>query len=297
MPSFTEFETLWNIFSPGDVNELYKIKTNNRRFAYYTSADTAKEIIENKEVWLRSAAVMNDFSEITYGLDLTKKAFHSDSWKIFGDTVVGLGFPDIIEKVMYNFNYWERLLPTEIYLACLSLHDDAEDQNGRLSMWRAYGDVALVINNTPLTRISESDAPGVFSMPVHYLDQTEFEKRLQNVTNAVKKNTTFLHGVGKDVITDCISKMLYLGAIRTKHPGFSEEKEWRIYSHPTDSSDNILTKKIVTIEGVIQEIWKLPLRHDPKNELIHADIPSLIDKSLLVLHSIQKSLNMLSWKF
>lgn len=38
------------------------------RFVYYTTADTALKIIRSRQVWLRNAAVMNDFSEISHGL-------------------------------------------------------------------------------------------------------------------------------------------------------------------------------------------------------------------------------------
>jgi len=35
--------------------------------AHYTTAETAMKIIRGRSLWLRNAAVMNDFSEIEYG--------------------------------------------------------------------------------------------------------------------------------------------------------------------------------------------------------------------------------------
>lgn len=278
MQSSTDFERLLKIFYPDDAEQLSKIESENIRFAYYTSADVAKQIIDKKEIWLRNATVMNDFLEITYGLDLTKKAFGSAPWKDIMSAANSV-LPGIQEKVMAHFNYWDRYLPTETYLTCLSLHDDKEDEHGRLSMWRAYGDVALIINNTPLTNSSEE--LGVFSTPVHYLDQAGFEERLQKVAQAVTNNIVYLHALDEKVTFDFICSMLLVGVIGTKHPGFAEEKEWRIFFQPEDYPDNILTKEIVTIQGVVQEIWKLPLKHDPDNGLHHADIPSLINRIII----------------
>ena len=76
MQTFNETDArIFEIFCPGNMGKLSKIKSGNRKFAYYTSADTAKKIIQNEEIWFRNATVMNDFSEISYGLSLVKKAY------------------------------------------------------------------------------------------------------------------------------------------------------------------------------------------------------------------------------
>lgn len=41
---------------------------NGGRFAYYTTAATAHQIVKNQELWMRNAAVMNDFTEVAHGL-------------------------------------------------------------------------------------------------------------------------------------------------------------------------------------------------------------------------------------
>ena len=54
-----------------DQNDLIKQDLNEGyKFAYYTTADIAKKILEKKEIWLRNAHVMNDYSELSYGLGL-----------------------------------------------------------------------------------------------------------------------------------------------------------------------------------------------------------------------------------
>ena len=47
--------------------------------AYYCSADTAYNVIKNKELWLRKTTCMNDYKEIDYGLEKLKKLFNDHS--------------------------------------------------------------------------------------------------------------------------------------------------------------------------------------------------------------------------
>ena len=68
MQSSHDIIALADIFLPGHMDRLSEIKADNKKFAYYTTADTAVKIVKNQEVWLRNATVMNDFSEIAYGL-------------------------------------------------------------------------------------------------------------------------------------------------------------------------------------------------------------------------------------
>ncbi|PHS26931.1 MAG: hypothetical protein COA84_05615 [Robiginitomaculum sp.] len=58
------------IFQPGLMETYNTIEKNKTRFVYYTSAETAMKVLRNQELWFRNATVMNDFSEISYGLGL-----------------------------------------------------------------------------------------------------------------------------------------------------------------------------------------------------------------------------------
>ena len=279
MQTFNQTDALISdIFYPGTMGRLSEIESGNRRFAYYTSADTARKIILKKGVWLRNATVMNDFSEISYGLSLVKEALSGRYGKCFS-TAANTVFPDVMDKIRPKLIEWELHWQVETYILCLSLHESLEDQNGRLSMWRAYGDVALIINNTPLTVFS--DRLGAYSTPVYYLDQTGADARLKTVAQAILDNVDFIRNLGEKVFIDCAINMVFLAAIGTKHPGFSEEKEWRIYFRPVGGPNSVLKSKVVVINNVPQEIWVLPLRHDPDNGLHHADIPNLLDRIIV----------------
>ena len=278
MQSNHEINALAGIFLPGNIEKFAVVESNNKKFACYTTADTAMKIIENEEIWLRNATVMNDFSEIAYGLALMTRALSGPSGDIIS-TAANKVFHGVMNKVIPLLSELERHWRVETYLSCLSLHESSEDQNGRLSMWRAYGDVALIINNTPMTAVT--DRLGVYSTPVYYLDQIGAEERLRQVAQAITTNLNFLRNLGEQNFINNTVFMVFLAAIGTKHPGFSEEKEWRIFFRPAEHPNTILTKRVVVIDHVPQEIWALPLRHDPDNGLHRADIPSLLDKIIV----------------
>lgn len=68
-------EMYLRIFGAGIIEEGVSVENENKRFVYYTSADTAMTLLRNRELWFRNANVMNEFSEIAYGLNLIEKVF------------------------------------------------------------------------------------------------------------------------------------------------------------------------------------------------------------------------------
>ena len=57
------------IFFPFGSKKRKDFIENNNNLVYYTTAGTAKNILKNQELWMRNASVMNDFSEISFGLN------------------------------------------------------------------------------------------------------------------------------------------------------------------------------------------------------------------------------------
>jgi hypothetical protein len=63
-----------------DIQRIQRLKDAGRKLAHYTTAENGLKIIEGKTIWLRNAAVMNDFSEIQHGRDCLKWALeHTDA--------------------------------------------------------------------------------------------------------------------------------------------------------------------------------------------------------------------------
>ena len=127
---------LRQIFQPRVAKEHDRVIKEQVRFAYYTSADTALNIIRSKTIWMRDAQCMNDYSEVALGYNRVR-----ESSKAFISALDGCS-PGLAEKVLATLEGLSSHLQ-EVYICCLSEHLTSEDRYGRLSMWRAYsGDAA-----------------------------------------------------------------------------------------------------------------------------------------------------------
>ena len=274
-----DIDEFLRIFCPGDLERLHRLESETR-LVYYTNAETAKSIVENKEIWFRNALLMNDFSEIQYGLKLMSDARSKPAGVRLRQTASEL-FPGVIEQSDFLLEYLKPDWRLETYLSCWSLHDPAEDQTGRLSMWRAYGDVALVLRNQVFHAFGEQT--GIESLPVNYFSLKDYEEHLEQVRRNICNNTESILKGGKHKFEDDLSRMAFATAMRTKHPGFREEDEWRVWFRPTDMPDPmaVLAEKVVVIDGVPQNVWVLPLRDDPEKGLRQADMGSLLDRIIL----------------
>ena len=266
------------IFQAEALEAQLSVAEKNSRFVHYTSADTAIKIIGNRELWLRNATVMNDYSEISHGLELIHHGLDSPEGEEFKAAVDGI-FPETRMRVSELVNGWAADWRYETYISCLSLHEDHEDELGRLSMWRAYGDVALVVNNTPMVAVT--DKLGVFSIPVMYQDLPMFRARLKSISEKIKKEEAFLREAGEENLTNHLFHFFLNVALGTKHPGFAEEKEWRIFYRPAERKSEALERRLVVIGGIPQDVWVLHLEDNPEKGLYSADIPNLLNRVIV----------------
>lgn len=265
------------IFLPSYLTRARKIREENGRFVHHTSAEAAFSIFKTGEFWLRNASCMNDVSEVRHGLDCLIKAYQD------------LRFGELLKHVLPDVQAFENYFGDRVhelleftYLACFSEHNDDEDKTGRLSMWRAYASgtgVAIVMNNRVF--IEPSDALGAYTSPVEYMDKNEFAAALAQVGSNIIQNTAFL----RDQPTDQMMHWLY-GALRsfvlcTKHPGFREEKEWRVVFSPRMPHPGIVRCEIEAINGIPQPVCKIPLADIPEQSLIGADPRLLVDRIII----------------
>ena len=224
---------------------------------------------------------MNDHSEIAYGLSVVKKVMKGSIGKRIYSLAEGI-YPGTRHEVEHLLERSEEFWKSETYLACLSLHDPNEDQIGRLSMWRAYGDVALVMNNKPF--LNENDKLGVYSTPVYY-GENDYERHLNDLVKQIETRAAGLkscnEGEQKTILVNAILMSYFFAAIGIKHSGFSEEKEWRLFFHPQENTNPLLERRIENIAGILQPIYALKLKDDPDNGMHEADIPNLLDRIII----------------
>ena len=266
MPS--EFETQiarMRIFVPDSVEQRDRLTANGNKFVHYTTAEAAMSIIRNGEVWMRNAACMSDYSEIDHGVRLMRDFFgNADGAEQFRRSVEGADFLGAMAEAIRRFDEWFQHIQSSTFITCISEHDTpAEDVNGRLSMWRATArrgvGVALVVNPEPFMRYARQATP-VYSSPVLYQDSVSEAFNL--VAQRAREQRQLLVGMSRDDMTDWLIHVFLNAAICSKHPGFSEEREWRVihlpnFQRPDQPTPLESTREV--IGGVPQFVYKIPL--------------------------------------
>src|SRR6202035_3031653 len=131
-----------------DLNDINVLTTQKPFLAHYTSMQVLSRILETEEIWLSNPLFMNDTEEMRFGLEQGRAIFEKSPL-----VKEACGTSSRLVQVQSLFSYWydafERERSLDIYVFCLSGHDRA-DNDGILSMWRAYGaqgsGAALVFN-------------------------------------------------------------------------------------------------------------------------------------------------------
>ncbi|UCI32542.1 DUF2971 domain-containing protein [Mesorhizobium sp. B4-1-4] len=271
----------FGIFHPVAVEQYMKVLAAKTRFVHYCSAETAFHIIRSKKMRLRNATVMNDFMEIEHGTRCLRAAWNSANGERFRAVVDGV-FEGIAEELTGLLNGWVPLFGKETFISCLSEHGDDEDDLGRLSMWRAYGGpagVAVVLNPEPF--YSTSTVLGAVSSPVAYLDEGEFSAQFDRVTKGIETHSALLKGQGRQALINSLFAAFRFAVLCTKHPGFREEREWRIIFDPRFSTSHKLERSVELIRGVPQVVHSIPFKDYPEDGFVGAELPKLINRIII----------------
>jgi hypothetical protein len=271
----------WPIFYQHALQKMIALRASGRRLVHYTSAEVATHIFRGRAVWMRKSSTMNDFKEIEYGMECLAGVWNDLPGAAFRDLLNEL-FSGLADEVTKLFNAWLPHFRTETYLTCLSEHLDEEDNIGRLSMWRAYGGnagVALVLNNSVFT--NPMDALGAYTTPVAYLSPAAFDDEFARVFNAMHQNRDVLSAFGRDRLRDHCFQLLKMAVLATKHPGFHEEREWRVIYSPTQTPSPHLAQSLEVVRGTPQRVYKLPLRDDPAAGVVGLEPAVLLDRLIV----------------
>lgn len=284
-----EDQKLFSIFAPHTCRRREELQSSGRRLIHYTSAAAAISIISNQRIWMRNVRCMNDFAEIHHGISLLQKSMNPNHASQIGEGLMEIFaeteaiFPGIANETIGWFNESARNIEIDTYALCLSEHDETENEHGRLSMWRSYTSdqvgVGLVLDTSPFYR----KAPdfGAYSSPVHYLNESQINDIFLEISENIRNDRSFLTQVGKGKTFKIMHSLLRHIAICTKHPGFHEEKEWRIIRTDGQDPRGSLEFGVETINGVPQPIYKIPLKDDFERGMIGISIPALIERVII----------------
>jgi len=259
------------------------------RLVHYTTADAALKIIKTKRFWMRNTNCMSDFSEVQHGFDILN-SFFSDSAKRTSFTeALDDCIPGVASEAITAFNNSWREIQLNTYIACLSEHQDSEDFNGRLSMWRAFGGTATrigIVLNIPYT-LSILPLSIIFSS-VAYFSESAAHKDLEGVIGNVRANREYLRMIGRDVLIRIVFNTFLFRVVCLKHEGFHEEREWRAIYAPTLGSyasmpgpSRLMESSTEVVSGVPQVVYKVPLDASVSDEIADLDFTQIFDHLII----------------
>jgi hypothetical protein len=139
---------LETIFMPYTTKRLAEIRDSGKRFVHYSTAENILNIILSQTLWMRNARCMSD-SEIELGYLLLHGIFAKPQFLSEFQRACNAVSPNLAEDTLTLFNQQWTDIRFNTFIASISEHEETEDRDGRLSMWRAFsgspGKAALVM--------------------------------------------------------------------------------------------------------------------------------------------------------
>ena len=282
---------------------MEKAKGELREFVHYTSADAALSIISNAEVWLRNSAIMNDWSEVAHGESCFNFVLYGNNeTRQRSENVLNLVHDGLHETLGKHFQQSATLRRSHTYLLSISEHgpeyvgpgvviDNSEYTFGRLSMWRAYGNtcgIALVFKQEPFFGQLDLEA---YSAPVFYGMPSEFALEWERLLTRVHDNIDAIRQLPDGLFEANLKRAVHLSSLSCKHPGFREEREWRIiYSADPEiegfddeafNSANAIQRELKSVNGIPQRLYKLPLKDNEKLGISGISLPDVLSHIII----------------
>ncbi len=285
---------LADIFMPSfmkQTRELFQRKPDQTsgRLVHYTTAEAALNIIRTKRFWMRNTNCMSDFSEVQYGFDILKGFFADQAKKESFIQALDACIPGVaIEAITAFYRAWQDIRSNS-YIACLSEHQESEDSNGRLSMWRAFGGTATrigIVLNIPYT---DSILPlKIKFSPVGYLSESAAHKDLEEVIARIHADREYLQKIDRAALVTMIFTTLLFRVVCLKHEGFHEEREWRAIYAPTLGAytpslgpSRLMERSTEVVSGVPQIVYKVPLDASVSTQIADLDFTQIFGRLIV----------------
>ena len=209
--------------------------------AHYTSLQVVEKISKDEEIWFSNPLFMNDLEEVRFGL-LTEMSRFTENEDLDRACRTAERADMAVHYLKSYFSTFENEHAVNVYVFCLSEHD-LQDNDGRLSMWRAYGGsgngAAMVFKTESINIVHGS--PLLFAK-VQYASQA---KRIQWIDDKINQwcNIVSQHDIPDDKLylaSYHLLQIFQLFALTWKHDGFREEQEWRVIYMPERDTEKML---------------------------------------------------------
>jgi len=248
--------------------------------AHYTSMQVVESLLAEGQIWMSNPLNMNDVQEVGYGIHLALN-------EILISALMKTALKDdelhrsFLAALYENYNDYGTREVKDLFVACFSEHEAKDFPDGKLSMWRGYGDfgngAAIVIDTGNIA--DEPDTPFIFS-EVWYASEPERQSKIRSL---IARLAEFVarEGINAEEISGLahvVFRRVVLAAIFTKHKGFEEEREWRIAYFPDLDKEGTFKEMISYHHGPkgLEPKLKLQLEKDKNKNGIGLNLNELI---------------------
>jgi hypothetical protein len=135
------------------------------------------------------------------------------------------------------------------------------------------------VNGGPLLR--HTRALSAYSSPVAYCSDDEVEHEYLRVIKNVEGNLEYVKSLGEETVRNQMFSLGRHAVLCTKHPGFSEEREWRVIYSPTLLKSERITSSIECVNGTPQPVCKIPFKDVPEEGLYGLNVPDILDRVIV----------------
>lgn len=259
-------EELWELFW-SDIKAEDEFPARTPLLAHYTSASTLDAIFSSRQLWLSHPMLMNDIEELQWGIRAGSRVL--ESHKRIKKACGSQDSFDLLKQYFSEFVTAEGVSDAySIFAACFCEHD-ADDMDGLLSMWRAYGanggGAAVIFDTSKL--VPNESSPFLLSV-VRYGSGRDREEwisgKLDRIADFIESTTHEVDDSFLSTVAFFFLARLKIFALTTKHSGFREEREWRLIYLPERDLDNRFSHCIDYVVGSsgFQPKMKLDLSTD-----------------------------------
>jgi len=119
------------------------------------------------------------------------------------------------------------------------------------------------------------------SSPVAYLNPNAFAAEFMKVAKNIEGEAEYIRSLGREAVKGFAFNMLRFAVLCTKHPGFHEEREWRVVASPAMHPSKLLALAVEVVRGTPQMVLKIDLQNHPDQGLVGLALPELLNSIII----------------
>ncbi|MGA8938857.1 MAG: hypothetical protein WB439_06805 [Acidobacteriaceae bacterium] len=225
---------------------------------------------------------MTDYREVSHGFEILNRLFNPVVKPLLDE--LDKHIPSVGTQALEVFNRDWNQIRDHTYITSLSEHDERENFNGRLSMWRAFGPSAVprvaLVFSLPWYTEATQHLHLIFS-PVGYFTDEDVAGQIRAVMDNIRGNLSLICSVDHRWIFACAFAMLLTAVTCLKHQGFHEEREWRVIYQPTRWGSTLVKPARKIVGGVPQMVYELPLDGTVSDNIAELDFSRVLDRIII----------------